>query len=237
MLSWWRSGGISSCPLFFISRQQPKTRPRLARPQLETLQQRLYYSLPRCSRSHCTSPAAVRSGADAASSVAGRLCWTTVQHIDPNRHGLTTRPSKQPWGDMALSTRNSITRSEVKPRRVGWFVICHPLPGSCWSQKQATTLKPCEQGPQRHCVHVPCTSEPVMSLLSQRTVVPANGRRALSLPRICPLRCCQMPKMKLSRYLSHRREEGAACTIRPPSHENFPSATLNTARSPVPLTV
>ena len=174
---------------------------------------RLYYSVAVAVVSHMS--AAVRSDADAARalslslSLAGSATVTTVLY-QTQQMWPDNKAEQVAVGDMVLSTSNSITRSEVKPHRLGRFLICQPLPGSCWSQKRATTLKPCEQGPQRHCAHVPGSSEAVMSLLSQRTVFTCK-RSSLPLPLHIPeLRCCNFLWRSISRYLSHRSDMGAA---------------------------
>jgi hypothetical protein len=142
-------------------------------------------------------------------SLAGSATVTTVLY-QTQQMWPDNKAEQAAVGDMVLSTSNSITRSEVKPHRLGRFLICQPLPGSCWSQKQATTLKPCEQGSQRHCAHVPGSSEAVMSLLSQRTVFSCE-RSSLPLPLHIPqLRCCNFLWRSISRYLSHRSDMGAA---------------------------
>jgi hypothetical protein len=56
---------------------------------------RLYYSLAVAFTSHITRRCSLGCRCRA---LCSRLCWTAVQYSDPNRHGLTTGPSKQPWG-------------------------------------------------------------------------------------------------------------------------------------------
>lgn len=127
-LSPWRQAGLADA-FSALSPDTKRTRPCLARPQVETVC-RSYIAHSRCSLGDARR---------------------ALSAIQLNRHGLTpTRPSKQPWGGAsypALAISTPITRSEVKRRRLEWFAICQPLPGSCWSQKQANNAQATRTGP------------------------------------------------------------------------------------------
>jgi hypothetical protein len=118
---------------------------------------RLYYTLVVAA----TWPtSAVRSDTDAgARALSLSLCYSTSQQTWPDN-----KAEQAAVGD-------SITPSEVKRRRVEWFVICQPLPGSCWVAEASKQRSSHANRPSVTCfAHVPCPSEAVMSLLSQRTV-------------------------------------------------------------------
>jgi hypothetical protein len=91
--------------------------------------------------------------------------------------------SQQTWPDNKAeqaAVGGSITPSEVKRRRVEWFVICQPLPGSCWVAEASKQRSSHANRPSVTCfAHVPCPSEAVMSLLSQQTV---RLRTAVDVP-------------------------------------------------------
>lgn len=130
--------------LRYLPTDTKRTRPCLARPQVETVDQQpaLLHTVCRSYIAH--SRCSLGDARRALSAIQpAQQTWPDTNKTEQAAVGGASYPAP------AIST--PITRSEARRRRLGWFAICQPLPGSCWSQKQASNAQATRTGPSATC--------------------------------------------------------------------------------------